>query len=823
MSTTRKLQLEIDKTLRKLQDGLREFQVLWDKLEAVKSDAHMRDRAEETLKKELKKLQRVREQVRGWIANPDVKERQDDLQRARRQIEEEMERFRAFERESKTKAFSKEGLKKKTEVDPEEEKRNDATASLNAIIERLREKIDEYEANAERSQPERKHSKGKKKHSKAEETTSGELMAHVGHGAGYAALSEADKERVCSHEEHIAKIELCNRLIDNRSIEPGVVPELVEQLDMYLDTCDDEDTAFLSDFYMYDDIGLDQHAATAAAAALTPTVAAAIMHHGQATEDKEDSSETHLDAAESSSAPATKTKAELRAEKKKAKLEAKRAEKVEKKEREKAERERERARDGKEEEKADTAEAGTADSATKHTAQPTSPTTAKAVTTHQAAGSTDPMSRSTVSQSTDGPATDAQAAAQKAQPTPVADVGSVQALASKTHGPNDAQRSRSSASVPGSPTQSPMGTVTSAMSASAPSMDAQMSSLSLSTPSLPPSRDSSGAQQGRPSHPAAKGVGLDGQAKTTPAQSTLGEAAPRGLTIAMSTAPATPPPPQRPQGSPHPHVSPVPQMPPPTAQPPLPPPGLALLLQQQGPMTTPGEPGARKGSESLFGSTVESPTLSPGGAISKGRLKQLLDASFQSKPRPEDREGVSPGLENLDAFATRGSQPTPAVDDLPAIGFGRRFPAAPQHAHVLTSYPWTEQQRTPGHASAAAELFYVVDNEQLLFAFHFQQGGYLQLAAAKELCRRGWRFDMKQRAWFTRAQEPQEVNSAYERGAYVYFDSQSWRQVSIDDLISWDDTAARLLSRVHWRLSRGKADPPARPRPRPRQRPSPTR
>ena len=228
-----------------------------------------------------------------------------------------------------------------------------------------------------------------------------------------------------------------------------------------------------------------------------------------------------------------------------------------------------------------------------------------------------------------------------------------------------------------------------------------MSSLSLSTPSLPPSRDSSGAQQGRPSHPAAKGVGLDGQAKTTPAQSTLGEAAPRGLTIAMSTAPATPPPPQRPQGSPHPHVSPVPQMPPPTAQPPLPPPGLALLLQQQGPMTTPGEPGARKGSESLFGSTVESPTLSPGGAISKGRLKQLLDASFQSKPRPEDREGVSPGLENLDAFATRGSQPTPAVDDLPAIGFGRlsSSTAACTRSHLVpmdrtAAYAWACQRRS---------------------------------------------------------------------------------------------------------------------------------
>ena len=228
-------------------------------------------------------------------------------------------------------------------------------------------------------------------------------------------------------------------------------------------------------------------------------------------------------------------------------------------------------------------------------------------------------------------------------------------------------------------------------------------------------RDSSGAQQGPPSHPAVKGVGLDGQAKTAPAQSTRGEAAPRGLTIAMSTAPATPPPPQRPQGSAHPHVSPVPQMPPPTAQPPLPPPGLALLLRQQGPMTTPGEPGARKGSESLFGSTVESPTLSPGGPISKGRLKQLLTRPSK-QPRPEDRGRLS-RLENLDAFATRGSQPTPAVGISLRSASDGAFQQHPS-MHTFSPAPWTEQQRTPGHASAAAELFYVVDNEQLL-AFHF--------------------------------------------------------------------------------------------------------
>ena len=45
-------------------------------------------------------------------------------------------------------------------------------------------------------------------------------------------------------------------------------------------------------------------------------------------------------------------------------------------------------------------------------------------------------------------------------------------------------------------------------------------------------------------------------------------------------------------------------------------------------------------------------------------------------------------------------------------------------------------------------------------------------------------------------------------GARTCTDSQSWRQVSIDDLISWD-TAARLLSRVHWRC-REASGPPAR-------------
>ena len=61
------------------------------------------------MKKEIKKLQRFRDQVKQWAASNDVKDK-NPLLEARRRIEVEMERFKVIEKETKTKAFSKEGL-----------------------------------------------------------------------------------------------------------------------------------------------------------------------------------------------------------------------------------------------------------------------------------------------------------------------------------------------------------------------------------------------------------------------------------------------------------------------------------------------------------------------------------------------------------------------------------------------------------------------------------------------------------------------------------------------------------------------------------------
>ena len=58
------------------------------------------------MKKEIK-LQRFGDQVKQWAASNDVKDK-NPLLDARRRIEVEMEQFKVIEKETKTKAFSKE-------------------------------------------------------------------------------------------------------------------------------------------------------------------------------------------------------------------------------------------------------------------------------------------------------------------------------------------------------------------------------------------------------------------------------------------------------------------------------------------------------------------------------------------------------------------------------------------------------------------------------------------------------------------------------------------------------------------------------------------
>ena len=70
----RKLQQEIDKTIKKIQEGITTFQGTYDKLHQTTNQAQ-KEKLEDNLKTQIKKLQRHRDQLKTWAAGNDVKDK----------------------------------------------------------------------------------------------------------------------------------------------------------------------------------------------------------------------------------------------------------------------------------------------------------------------------------------------------------------------------------------------------------------------------------------------------------------------------------------------------------------------------------------------------------------------------------------------------------------------------------------------------------------------------------------------------------------------------------------------------------------------------
>ena len=65
---------EIDRCLKKVAEGVDKFDETWQKVQNA-SNINQKEKYEEDLKKEIKKLQRLRDQIKTWIASPDVKDK----------------------------------------------------------------------------------------------------------------------------------------------------------------------------------------------------------------------------------------------------------------------------------------------------------------------------------------------------------------------------------------------------------------------------------------------------------------------------------------------------------------------------------------------------------------------------------------------------------------------------------------------------------------------------------------------------------------------------------------------------------------------------
>lgn len=66
---------EIEKTLKKVQEGVELFDQIWEKVYSASTPAQ-KEKYESDLKKEIKKLQRFRDQVKTWIASNEIKDKQ---------------------------------------------------------------------------------------------------------------------------------------------------------------------------------------------------------------------------------------------------------------------------------------------------------------------------------------------------------------------------------------------------------------------------------------------------------------------------------------------------------------------------------------------------------------------------------------------------------------------------------------------------------------------------------------------------------------------------------------------------------------------------
>ena len=147
MSLVRKLQVEVERTLKRIDEGLKDFDDLYDKVAGV-DGAAQKQRLEGDLKTEIKKLQKLRDQVKTWAAGPEIKNKQQ-LTEAREKIERRMEAFKVVERETKTKAYSKEGLARTQALSEEERRKLKAREWVQDAVSKLGDQLDELEGELE--------------------------------------------------------------------------------------------------------------------------------------------------------------------------------------------------------------------------------------------------------------------------------------------------------------------------------------------------------------------------------------------------------------------------------------------------------------------------------------------------------------------------------------------------------------------------------------------------------------------------------------------------------------------------------------------------
>jgi len=245
MADRRKLQGEIERCLKKVNEGVETFEDIWQKVHTA-TNSNQKEKYEADLKKEIKKLQRLRDQIKTWMASNEIKDKRI-LQENRKLIETQMERFKIVERETKTKAYSKEGLGAATKLDPAQKEKENCINWINNVLDKLNIQIDLFEAEVET------HGSRKKKLDRGKQDRLDALRTFV--------------ER---HHFHVERLETVMRMMDNDAVETEQVKNIRDDVEYYVDSNQEPD--FEENEFIYDELDLDEcHNAMLAADLLLAT------------------------------------------------------------------------------------------------------------------------------------------------------------------------------------------------------------------------------------------------------------------------------------------------------------------------------------------------------------------------------------------------------------------------------------------------------------------------------------------------------------------------------------------------------------------------
>ena len=145
-----------------------------------------------------------------------------------------MEKFKAVEKEMKTKQYSKEGLSAATKLDPKEKEKMDVADFLGEMVEQLSQQIEAAEAEMD--------------------TLQAGLKKKKGDSGKSDRVSELERT-VERHKWHTGKLEILLRALENGSVETDQVKDLEDSIKYYVEQ--NQELDFVEDEELYEDLNLD--------------------------------------------------------------------------------------------------------------------------------------------------------------------------------------------------------------------------------------------------------------------------------------------------------------------------------------------------------------------------------------------------------------------------------------------------------------------------------------------------------------------------------------------------------------------------------------